>query len=109
MDAREAMKRAREAVSIRQVLGDPVERDGVTVIPAATVFGGGGGGGGSAPGSKDSPEQDGTGFGFGLMAWPAGAFEIKGESVRWQPAIDYTRIAVTLLFFAYLVSRARRR
>jgi uncharacterized spore protein YtfJ len=109
MDAREAMERAREAVSIRQVLGDPIERDGVTVIPAATVFGGGGGGGGSAPGGEDSPEQDAAGFGFGLAAWPAGAFEIKGEGVRWQPAIDYTRIAVTLLFFAYLLSRARRR
>jgi uncharacterized spore protein YtfJ len=107
MDAREAMKHAREAVSARQVIGEPVERDGITVIPAATVFGGGGGGGGTQPG-EDAPASEGSGFGFGLVGWPAGAFEVRGDEVRWQPAIDYTRIALSLLFFAYLLLRARR-
>ena len=60
MDAREAMKRAREAVSARQVIGEPIERDGVTVIPAATVFGGGGGGGGTGP-EEDAPSSEGSG------------------------------------------------
>jgi uncharacterized spore protein YtfJ len=107
MDPREAMKRAREAVSARQVIGDPVERDGVTVIPAATVFGGGGGGGGTGP-EEDAPSSEGAGFGFGLVGWPAGAFEIKGEQVRWQPAVDYTRIALSVIFLVYLLLRARR-
>ena len=52
MEARELIEGVREALSVRQVFGEPVERDGVTVIPAATVIGGGGGGGGGsrAPG-----------------------------------------------------------
>jgi uncharacterized spore protein YtfJ len=33
---------ARDAISVRKVFGDPVERDGVTVIPAARIAGGGG-------------------------------------------------------------------
>ena len=36
MDLRELTKGVREALSARQVFGEPVERDGVTVIPAAT-------------------------------------------------------------------------
>ena len=44
MDPRELIKGARDALSVRRVFGEPVERDGVTVIPAATVIGGGGGG-----------------------------------------------------------------
>ena len=48
MDPRELIKGVREAMGVRQVFGEPVERDGVTVIPAATVIGGGGGGGGRA-------------------------------------------------------------
>jgi uncharacterized spore protein YtfJ len=107
MDPREAMKRAHEAVSARQVIGEPVERDGVTVIPAATVFGGGGGGAGTGP-EEDAPASEGAGFGFGLVGWPAGAFEIKGEQVRWQPAVDYTRIALSLIFLAYVLVRAKR-
>jgi uncharacterized spore protein YtfJ len=108
MDAREAMKRAREGVSARQVIGEPIERDGVTVIPTATVFGGGGGGGGTSPGEGGSPADEGSGFGFGLVGWPAGAFEIRGDEVRWQPAIDYTRIALSLIFVVYLLLRANR-
>ena len=107
MDAGEAMKRAREAVSAGQVIGEPVERDGITVIPTATVFGGGGGGGGTGP-QDDGADSEGTGFGFGLVGWPAGAFEIRGDSVRWQPAIDYSRIALSLIFLAYLLVRAKR-
>ncbi len=52
MDPRELIKGAREALSVRQVFGEPVERDGVTVIPAATVIGGGGGGGGEGADSR---------------------------------------------------------
>ena len=35
----------RDAITVRRVYGDPVERDGVTIVPAAAVFGGTGGGG----------------------------------------------------------------
>jgi uncharacterized spore protein YtfJ len=77
---------ARDAMSVKRVYGDPYEKDGVTVIPAAAVRGGGGGGGG--------PQGTGGGVGFGLTARPVGAYVIKDGAVRWEPAVDATLIAL---------------
>ena len=116
MDLRELTKGVREAMSVRQVFGEPVERDGVTVIPAATVIGGGGGGGGEGvqrpskgDGEAESQEGSGAGFGFGGVMWPAGAFEIKEDRVTWRPAIDLTRVLLMALALAIAVVRARGR
>jgi hypothetical protein len=116
MDARDAFKAARSALSARQVFGEPVERDGVTVIPAATVIGGGGGGGGgrrSPEGEPTSPDEEGgAGMGFGLVAWASGAFEIRDGRVTWRPAVDVTRILLAAIGVATLVAKgivARRR
>ena len=116
MDPRDVIKGAREALSVRQVFGEPVERDGVTVIPAATVIGGGGGGGGEGAGepSTETAEagpqrQSGFGSGFGGVMWPAGAFEIKEGRVTWRPAIDLTRVLLVALGLAIAVVRARGR
>lgn len=85
---------ARDAITVRRVYGDPVERDGVLVVPAASVRGGGGGGGGS--GTDESGEVgDGQGFGFGLDARPAGAFVIDNGNVRWERAVDRPREVLT--------------
>ena len=110
MDLRELTKGVREAWSARQVFGEPVERDGVTVIPAATLIGGGGGGAGEQP-SKDGEAgaQSGGGAGFGGLMWPTGAFEIRGDRVTWRPAIDLTRVLVMALALAIAVARARGR
>jgi uncharacterized spore protein YtfJ len=78
----------RDAITVKRVFGEPYERNGVTVIPAAKVMGGGGGGAGESP---DGHGQ-GSGTGFGLAARPAGAFVIRGEEVAWQPAVDVNRI-----------------
>ena len=88
MGVLESVEKARDAVTVRRVFGEPYERNGVTVIPAASVAGGAGGG--SGEGSEDHGE--GTGMGFGLAARPAGAFVITGDDVRWHPAIDVNRI-----------------
>ena len=116
MDLRELTKGVREAMSVRQVFGEPVERDGVTVIPAATMIGGGGGGGGEGdqqPSKGDGEAEpqggSGAGFGFGGMLWPAGAFEIKDDRVTWRPAIDLTRVLVLVMVLAIAVVRARGR
>lgn len=90
MDVREAIKGVREALSARQVFGQPVERDGVTVLPAAMVIGGGGGGGEGGEGPAPA-----GGAGYGVFARPVGAFEIReGGEVRWHPAIDRTWMLV---------------
>jgi uncharacterized spore protein YtfJ len=89
----ELLAGARDAITVKRVYGDPIETEGVTVIPAAKVGGGGGGGGDS--------ENNGGG-GFGLGARPVGAYVIKGEDVKWVPAVDVNR----LLAFAFVVSLA---
>jgi uncharacterized spore protein YtfJ len=116
MDPRELIKGVRESLSVRQVFGEPVERDGVTVIPAATVIGGGGGGGGEGvhqPSNEDDEAkaqgQSGLGLGFAGLMWPAGAFEIRDDRVTWRPAIDVTRVLVMVLVLAIAVVRARGR
>ncbi len=49
MDAKETIDAARESLTVRRVYGEPYERNGVTVIPAASVQGGGGGAARSGP------------------------------------------------------------
>ena len=74
-------------VAARQVFGEPYSKDGLTVIPVASVAGGGGGGG-----AKGFPEQPAPGgAGLALEAKPAGAFVIKGADVTWMPAFDLNR------------------
>ena len=105
MKVDEMLTMARDAMTARTVFGEPIERDGTTVIPAASVRGGGGGGG--------TADADGGG-GFGLMAKPAGAYVIRDGKVSWEPAIDVNRIVLGGQIFAIvalLVLRAvlRRR
>ncbi len=98
---------AQNLFSAKLVYGEPVERDGAVVIPAATVFGGGGGGGGD---TGALPVREGAGF--GVLARPAGAFVVRGGSVTWVPAIDVTRIglaaAVTVVALAKILARRAR-
>ena len=102
MNVYELLRGAHDALTVKRVYGDPVERDGITVIPVAAVRGGGGGGG------DDS--QNGGG-GFGLQARPVGVYVIRDGAVAWQPAVDATRIArtalVALVLLAFFLRRRR--
>ena len=108
----EVIAAGRDAVTVRRVYGDPYEKDGVTFIPAASVMGGGGGGEGE--GGEDAPA--GTGGGYGVIARPVGAYQIKGGEVTWVPAADTTRVilmgqvvAVIALLVVRSIFRSRRR
>ena len=57
----ETIEQAKEAMTVRRVFGDPYEKNGVTMIPAARVQGGAGGGRG------EGPEGEGSGRGSGLV------------------------------------------
>jgi uncharacterized spore protein YtfJ len=70
------------------VFGDPYEKNGVTLIPAAKVQGGAGGGDGEGP----QGQGRGSGSGFGVNARPVGAYLIRGEEVSWRPAIDLNKV-----------------
>ena len=98
MEIQETLAKARDAITVKRVYGAPYEREGVTVIPAATVAGGGGGGGGERSG------ETGEGGGFGIGARPVGAYVIRGDEVRWEPAIDISRIATHAIAAAAIVA-----
>ena len=69
MNVSDVLGSARDAITVKRVYGEPLEKNGLTVIPAAHVAGGGGGGSG-----HDEKGQDGEGGGFGVTGRPAGAF-----------------------------------
>jgi uncharacterized spore protein YtfJ len=85
---------ARDATTVRRVYGEPIERDGTTIIPAAVLQGGGGGGSGEGSGPDGTGTGTGRGGGWGVKARPVGAFVIRDGTARWEPALDMTRIIV---------------
>ena len=90
MDLDTLLQGYRDAVTVRRIYGDPVERDGVTVVPAAAVIGGTGGG---------VDEKGNGGGGFGLPGRPVGAWVIHEGQATWKPAIDVDR----LVLFGFLL------
>jgi uncharacterized spore protein YtfJ len=88
MKIEELFTKARNSVEAKMVYGEPIERGGLTVIPAARVAAGGGGGNG-----RDRHGQEGEGAGLGLSARPVGAYVIEDGKLRWEPAIDVNRLA----------------
>lgn len=93
--------------SASTVFGAPVERDGLTVIPVASVrFGFGGGAGGDPQG-----EQSGEGGGGGGSATPAGYIEITDGRTRFVPVVQPAAMAALVCATAVamtLVVRPRR-
>ena len=101
------------------------------IIPVALVAGGGGAGTalprrsspaarpGSPPGesaaARDAAAQDpgrmDAGGGFGGLVLPSGAYVVRGEEVRWVPAVDATIVVLASLSLARVLARTwtRRR
>jgi uncharacterized spore protein YtfJ len=86
MKVMDAISEARAAMRASEVFGTPIEKNGVTLIPAARISGGAGGGG------DQNQAQGGGGMGFGVRSQPVGAFVIKDSEVTWQPAVDVSRV-----------------
>ena len=102
MELQELISGARDVISVKRVYGEPYEKNGLTVIPAATVRGGGGGGMGESEGA-----ESGGGGGFGMMARPSGAWIVENGDATWKPAIDVNRIVLggqIIAFTAILVT-----
>jgi hypothetical protein len=85
MAVQELLTQAREVMTVKRVFGDPIEKNGLTIIPVANVLGGAGGGGPASSG------ETAVGGGVGLWATPAGVYVIKGDTVTWQPALNLNR------------------
>jgi uncharacterized spore protein YtfJ len=103
LDVQQLLESARDAITVRRVFGDPIDQNGVRIIPAARIRGGGGGGSGSAPGG-----EGGSGAGFGVLANPAGAFVVRDDDVTWRPAVNAERIVLATLLFAAFAMWMRR-
>jgi uncharacterized spore protein YtfJ len=88
MDVQDVIAQARDTLTVKRVFGEPYEKDGVTIIPAARVLGGAGGGTGEDP----QVQGKGSGSGFGTIARTVGAFIIRDGELNWRPAVDVTRI-----------------
>lgn len=86
--------------SVRAVFGDPIERDGITIVPVARVRWGFGGGAGSGPvavgsgrpdaepveamGANGAAPGSGSGGGGGVTADPIGWLEIGPDGATFQ-------------------------
>jgi uncharacterized spore protein YtfJ len=68
------------------VFGEPVERDGVTVIPVAKArWGFGGGAGQRSETGDDNEHEEGAGGGGGVQVTPVGFIEITNTEAKFRP------------------------
>ena len=126
MDAENLLARVSDNLSVRRAFGAAYEKDGMLIIPVALVAGGGGGGTSrtrqrnSAPGPDTLSAPDATpresgpadaGGGFGGLVLPAGAYVVRGDQVRWVPAVDPTIVVLASLCAVRMLTSAwvRRR
>jgi uncharacterized spore protein YtfJ len=85
-----------QSAQVSTVFGDPVEREGVTVIPVAKTRFGFGGGGGS--GSREGDEGSGGGGGGGAAVSPIGYIEVRKE------AVEFKRISTPVDLLAFVAA-----
>ena len=100
----DVLSSARDSFTVKRVYGEPYEKDGLTIIPAAAVGGGVGGGSG-----HDEKGQEGEGGGYGMTGRPAGAYVVNDGKVKWVPAVDPNRLfsLVGMAVIVYLLMRPR--
>jgi hypothetical protein len=126
MDVENLLAKAADNFSVRRAFGIAYEKDGMLIIPVAIVAGGGGGGtartrrGNLAASPDDPPGEDTTahdatpqdsgrteaGGGFGGLVLPSGAYVVKGDQVRWVPAVDVTITVLASLSLVRVLARA---
>jgi uncharacterized spore protein YtfJ len=129
MDAGNLLDKVSDNLSVRRAFGAAYEKDGTLIIPVALVAGGGGAGtsrtgrgnpaAGRRPEGEDpahdaapqDPEPREAGGGFGGLVLPTGVYVVKGDQVRWVPAVDTTIVVLGSLILVRLLTRAwtRRR
>ena len=129
MDAGNLLDKVSDNLSVRRAFGAAYEKDGTLIIPVALVAGGGGGGtsqtGRRNPATGRRPDGDGpehdaapqdleprdAGGGFGGLVLPTGVYVVKGDQVRWVPAVDTTIVVLASLSLVRLLARTwtRRR
>ena len=125
VDVENLLAQVADNLSVRRAFGTAYEKDGMLIIPVALVAGGGGGGTGrnrrgdpaagpdsppeaAAPAHDGAPpdsERTGAGGGFGGLILPSGAYVVKGDQVRWVPAVDVTIAVLASLSLVRMLAR----
>jgi uncharacterized spore protein YtfJ len=95
-----------QRAQVSTIFGDPVEREGITVIPVAKARFGFGGGGGS--GSREGDEGSGGGGGGGVSVNPIGYIELHDRSATFK-RISGTTDLLTLVAAASLAALTLKR
>jgi uncharacterized spore protein YtfJ len=133
VDADNLLAKAADNLSVRRAFGTAYETNGMLIIPVAIVAGGGGGGtarnrrGDPAAGPGSPPEEEEeeeeeegataqdmapqdagrteTGGGMGGLVLPSGVYVVRGDEVRWVPAVDVTVAVLAALGLARILAR----
>lgn len=98
--------------SVSAVFGEPVDREGITVIPVARVRLGFGGGAGTGRTQNEIAQSGGGGGGGGSVGTPVGYIEIKNGNSAFKPIRDpLADVVVPLAMFiaGFAVPRIVRR
>jgi len=95
-----------QKANVSSVFGEPIEREGLTVIPVAKARFGFGGGGGS--GSREGDEGGGGGGGGGALVSPIGYIELHDGSAEFRrisTPIDFLALVAAASVIAVAVKR----
>ena len=94
------------------VFGEPVERDGITVIPVAKArWGFGGGAGQRKDEGAGGKQEDGAGGGGGVQVTPVGFIEIKNHEANFRPirTLSVSWIIMGGIFSLFLLRETLKR
>ena len=130
MNVENLLAKVADNLSVRRAFGTAYEKEGMLIIPVAIVAGGGGGGTGrnrrgdpaagdpaagpgsppeeAAPAHEITPQDSSRteeGGGFGGLVLPSGAYVVKGDQVRWVPAVDVTIAVLASLSLVRMLAR----
>jgi uncharacterized spore protein YtfJ len=95
-----------EKAQVSTVFGEPVEREGITVIPVAKArFGFGGGGGGGGPKGE---EGAGGGGGGGGAVTPVGYIEVRDGSAEFRRISNPTDLVAVVVTASLAVLTLKR-
>ena len=111
MDAKQLIANVTEQVektaNVRAVFGEPVQADGVTLIPVACIKVSGGGGGGFKPANSDDAEgghRKGVGMGMNIVTAPVGFIEIRDGEAQFVNVVDKNKLAFGAVIAGGLVA-----
>ena len=96
------------AASARAIFGDPIDRDGTTIVPVATVRFGYGGGRGMGKDKDQQQPGSGLGVGAGARIAPVGFLEIGPQGTKFRRIKQPSPLlrGALLLFGFWLLRRA---